>query len=164
MALALLATAGCWTSSAPPASPAPAITPVLPTTRSPGELAAELAAELRAPDDSLALAQYIDRAVVVLDLESQVSMTLCDAQALGPAAAWADMLADPDRREPRCFGGRDQRFSCVQHGPENHDTLILSFRRGETWTLLGVSAGPWPAHDEDLLRAHRARLDAAVCP
>lgn len=158
-----LCAGACWTSAgAPP--PTPVVAPTLPSTHSAQELATELAAELRDPSDPMSPSQYIDRAVVVLELATGTTTTLCDAQALGAALTWGDMLRDPDRRSIRCFPGSRGRFTCVQHGPERHDTIMLRFRRTDTWSLRGVSIGPWRAHDEQLLAAHRARLDDATCP
>lgn len=146
---------GCWRGQ--PAS-APVTTKVAEPVANARALAADLAVELRDPSDDMSPAQYIDGAVLVLDLDRKTRMTWCDAQALGAALAWGDLLTDPDRPPPMCRRSAEHLFVCRQAAGPQHDLLIMSFQRADPWRLVGVVIGSQASYDRSLVDTFDADL------
>jgi hypothetical protein len=111
--------------------------------------------------------RYIERQLVVVDLQNGAVEILCDANTLAAAALIGDLLSDPDRPPVECGSGSNQTVTCTQAG--GAAMLWLDFRRhADTWRLLGgiLPRDPGPSrHDaRPLIREYRATRDRAVCP
>ncbi len=169
-AAALALSVGCWSGSAPehraspkPRTAAPIPKPSAPAdTRSAGELADQLAAELRDPNNSLQ--QYIHDAVVLVDLDASVTQALCKPDAIMATAAWRVLLSAGGNKV-HCNVGPNRQFGCFQ-ATLPVGLIWLSFVRGpgDRWTLLEVVAGRAPkskAPTRDQINAARA---SRSCP
>ena len=132
-------------------------------------LASQLADQLRDAEDSMFVERFIDRQIVVLDMESATIQVLCDAQTLTAAVRFSELLNDPDRPPARCTHGTlgPSRLSCMQRADGEY--LRLDFVRvDDAWRLLGgiLPRGPVPFTGDGgaLVREYRSKLNVSACP
>lgn len=157
-----LLTTSCWRSSVDPI--APAERPVRATEPSAAQrgLTSQLADALRDPGDDMLLAPYIERQFIVLYHHLSTIEVLCDAQTLGAAIHFGELLNDPDRRAVECVAEERDAVTCTQTGTPY--TVRLHFRGIDPPVLVGGILSQGPRLGPILVRDYRAKLDTSACP
>jgi hypothetical protein len=158
---------GCWTS-APGRDSVVASADRIPSS-SARALASQLAEELRDREDTMFVERFVDRQLVVLELENETLQVLCDAQTLTAAVRFSELLNDPDRSPASCtpIVARTAGFVCTQGAATEY--LRLDFTRvDDAWRLVGGvlprGPGPKPGDGGALIRKYLVKLDVAACP